>query len=99
MKLKLTVAFLLSLTSSLANAEFDSHKPIICDDTRSIMKSLTEVYNEKLLWSSPNFFDHTTYGLFVNSHTGSWTLVQMNMEIACILGVGEEYKLNLENSI
>lgn len=99
MKIKATVAFLLSLTCSLANAEFESRKPIICDETKIIVTSLVEVYLEKPMWTAPSPKDNTRYSLFVNTQTGSWTLVQMNIEIACILGVGEEYKLMLENSI
>lgn len=99
MKTRLLVAFILSVVSSLANAEFESNKPMICDDTRSIMKSLAEVYLEKPIWTAPHPNDNTRFSLFVNTLTGSWTLVQMNREIACILGVGEEYKILLENSI
>jgi hypothetical protein len=87
----LTVAFLFCLSGTVANAQpFESRKPVLCDDTKTLIKSLTENYNEKPIWTARNPVDHTRFGLFVNSKTGSWTLLQMTPDIACILGVGEE---------
>jgi hypothetical protein len=91
MKGLVVVAFLLSLTSSIANAQpFESRKPILCDNTKILLQSLTENYNEQPIWTARNPVDNTRFGLFVNAKTGSWTLIQMTSEIACIIGVGEE---------
>lgn len=91
MKYSVIVAFLLSLSSSLANAQpFESRKPVLCDDVKTLIRSLTESYNEKPIWTARNPVDDTRFGLFVNSKTGAWTLLQMTPEIACIIGVGED---------
>lgn len=87
----LVMAFLFCLTSSIAYAQaFEARKPVICDNTQLIIKSLTEKYNEKPVWAARNPQDETRYGLFVNEKTGSWTLLQITPEVACIIGVGED---------
>jgi hypothetical protein len=92
-------ALLLSLTVSLANAEpFESRKPVLCDDTQTLIKSLTENYNEKPVWTARNPVDDTRFALFVNEKTGFWTLLQMTSKIACIIGVGQDSKF-LSDSI
>ena len=99
MKAQVIVAFLLSLTSSIANAQFESSKPIVCDNTEKIIRSLIEVYDEKVVWSAVNPQDSTRFSLFVNSKTGAWTLLQMTPRVACILGVGEESTMVNDDTI
>ena len=87
------LAFLFCLTSSIAYAQaFESSKPVLCDNVQSIIRGLTENYNEKPVWTARNPVDDTRYALFVNAKEGSWTLLQMTTEIACIIGVGQESK-------
>lgn len=97
MKYQVVVAFLLSLISSIANAQFESRKPVICDDTKKIVKALVEIYDERPVWSAVNPQDSTRFSLFVNNKTGAWTIIQMNPDVACILGVGEESKMIFDN--
>lgn len=96
---KLALAFLLSLTSSLANAQFQIEKPVICDSTKKIIEALTQNFYEKPIWTAVDAQDGSRYSLFVNSKTGAWTLLQMNPEVACILGLGEKSQLILDDSI
>ncbi len=98
MKGLVVVAFLLSLTSSIANAQsFQANKPIICDDMQKIIKSLAENYKEKPVWVAAG--EGTKFSLFVNKDTGSWTLLQFTTEVACILGVGQDSQLILGDAI
>ncbi len=91
MKGRVVVAFLLSLISSIANAQaFEARKPVLCDNVQTLIKGLTENYNEKPVWTARNPQDDTRYALFVNDREGTWTLLQMTTEIACIIGVGKE---------
>jgi hypothetical protein len=93
----LTMAFLLCLTSSIANAQaFEVQKPIICDETQKIIKALAEKFNEKPVWVAKDIKDNSKYSLFVNPKTGAWTMLQMTPEVSCILGVGEESTLFAE---
>lgn len=89
----LALAFLLCLTGSIANAQaFEARKPVLCDNIQSIIKGLTENYNEKPVWTARNPVDDTRFALFLNSKEGTWTLLQMTTEVACIIGVGQESK-------
>jgi len=91
---KLLMAFLFCLASSIDNAQAftTAQKPVICDETKKVIKSLTENFNEKPVWTAKDVQDNSRYSLFVNAKTGSWTLLQMSPEYACVLGVGEEYQ-------
>lgn len=96
MRTKLLVAFLFCLTSSIANAEaFQANKTLICDKTKTIIEVLTKTYNEAIIWTAKDQSNESRYGLFVNPKNGTWTLVQLTPEVACILGVGEESKVLL----
>lgn len=87
------MAFLFCLTSSIAYAQpFESRKPVLCDNAQILIKSLNDNYNEKPVWTARNPVDETRFALFVNSKEGTWTLLQMTTEIACIIGVGKESK-------
>lgn len=95
-----TVAFLFCLLSPIANAQaFQSHKPVLCDETKKIIEALTTNYEEKPLWTAKDLRDNTRYSLFVNAKTGAWTMIQMNPEISCILGVGTASELILGNPV
>ena len=89
----LVMAFLFCLSSTIANAQpFETRKPVLCDDVKTLIRGLTENYNEKPVWTARNPVDDTRFALFVNNKDGSWTLLQMTTEIACIIGVGQESK-------
>ncbi len=97
MKVQVIVAFLLSLASCIANAQsFQTNKPIICDEIQKVIQSLGENYKEKPVWLATG--EGTKFSLFVNKETGSWTLLQFNSEVACILGVGKDSELILGES-
>ena len=91
---KLSVAFLLCLISFIANAQAVQHsKPIICDEAQKILSALKENYQEYPIWIGSG--EGVRFSLFVNAITGSWTLLQFNAEVACVLGVGKDSELLL----
>ena len=93
----LVLACLLSLYGSLAQAQaFETSKPILCDKIQSLVESLTNEYDEKPVWTARNPQDKSKYVLFLNSQTLDWTLLQMNDEVACIIGVGKESRFHWE---
>ena len=51
MKNIVVVAFLLGLTSSIANAQFRYDYPVVCDDTKKLIESLTINFKEKISWA------------------------------------------------
>jgi hypothetical protein len=94
----LALAFLVCL-SSLANAQFKYDYPLLCDSTSKMIESLGKNYQEKIRWTGAHVDDKSVYSLWINDRTGSWTLLKMNTEYACILGVGDESKLTLGESV
>ena len=86
---KLAMAFLFCLTSSIANAQaFSIEKRLLCDRTPDLLSALREKYKEEFVWAGDDVQDKSKYALFVNFQLGTWTLLQMTPEYACILGVG-----------
>lgn len=64
-------------------------KPVVCAPTKVVISQLDSEWNEKLSWIGKEKDEQSSYSLFVNQKTKSWTIVQYNFEIACILGTGE----------
>lgn len=66
-------------------------KPIVCDTPKIVIGTLTsEEYKEQPFWIG---IDKTSrYVMLVNEKTSTWTFVQLNDTIACVLGTGEHYK-------
>ena len=68
------------------------NKPIVCEETRIVLSALlSSEYEEIPIWmgTGPN----SRYSLFANEKTKSWTLIQYDEKIACILGVGDHYRM------
>jgi hypothetical protein len=66
-------------------------KPIECADTATLLRGLSgSDYKEKPIWFGiePGV-TVSRYSLFVNEETKSWTLIQFDEKIACVLGTGE----------
>jgi hypothetical protein len=84
---KLIASVLLLPVLVLAQEPVVVEKPIICAKTAEVLNGLRDQYKELPIWVGED--DKSRYSLFV-SKEGSWTLLQFNKEIACILGVGEK---------
>ena len=66
-------------------------KPVECSDTATLLRGLgSSDYKEKpIWWGIEPGATVPRYSLFVNEQTKSWTLVQFDEKIACVLGTGE----------
>jgi len=84
---------LLLLASISALAEpMKANKTVLCDKAESVISALTDSdYREKPIWigKSPN----NNFGLLINDKTGTWTLIEFDNKIACVLGSGETYQI------
>lgn len=84
------MAFLFCLISTIANAQeiVDLVKPLKCSDAESVMNYFTVNYQEAPLWVGK-----TTTGtwitLLVNRETRTWTMIEYDVKMACVLGAGE----------
>ena len=73
-------------------------KSVQCGEARLILTYLTEEFEEKpfhLLKTD----SESTIGLLVNSKTKTWTLVEFNSQIACILSTGRDFDSKMLNVI
>jgi len=84
--------FLALLIVSLAVAQSVTvQKPTECVDTATLLRGLAgSDYKEKpIWWGIEPGATLSRYSLFVNEETKSWTLIQFDEKIACVLGTGE----------
>jgi hypothetical protein len=95
---KRALAFLFCLISTLANAQiFESKTTIRCGETKYILSNLAgEEVEEQPMWVGNNDANKTSTMVMVNIKTQTWTVVQFDRKIACILGVGEGFKFKKE---
>lgn len=84
------VAFLFCLASSIANAEdiIDLQKPVKCSKPEAVMGFFRDKFNEQPLWvGKSNTGSHVA--LLVNKETRTWTMIEYDSALACVLGAGE----------
>lgn len=62
-------------------------KSVICGDAKEIIDHMMKTYKEfpRLLAEAKD----SNYILLENKNSHSWTLVQFNNEVGCIIGLGE----------
>jgi len=86
----LLVAFLFCLASSIANAQevIELTKPMKCGNAEYVMTHFSTEYGEKPLWVGKEISgSHIT--LLVNKEKKTWTLIQYDSKLACVLGAGQ----------
>jgi len=78
---------------NVVNAQmFRSTKVIVCDKAEIVLQTLMNQFEESLRWTGKDLQNGTTYALTSNPKDGSWTLIQTDKEIACVIGVGTDTK-------
>lgn len=93
-KRSISILLMLSLLSTIAQSELKQViKKVICDDTTLFMDTLINgEYSEKPIWSGVDSETKTIYGVLMNAKTGTWTIIQFDGKMICVLGMGEEAK-------
>ena len=82
------VAVIATVTTVIAQPRTLS-KPVTCDATETVFKTLTEQFKETPQWHGTNPQQGTSTVLTVNLMTGAWTLIEYTTVTACVIGVGE----------
>jgi hypothetical protein len=89
---KLAVAFLFGLNTLVAYAQVITvEKPVICSDPKTVVENVSRDYQEVPAWAGKD--DKSRYVLTLNTKTGSWTIIQYNDKLACVLGTGDNGKI------
>jgi hypothetical protein len=64
-------------------------KEVVCEKTEIIIGNLQRgQYKESPVWVGRG--DNDQYALFTNEQTKTWTIIQFNDSVACIIGAGED---------
>ena len=85
------VALLFCLISSIAHAQeiIDLTKPMKCSDASSVMNYFVDTHKETPIWVGKSV--HNTHiTLLMNRETRSWTMIEYDTRLACVLGAGED---------
>jgi hypothetical protein len=81
------------LLPALAVAQQDYvivEKKVVCGEVRKVLQELFVQYNEVPVWSGDE--SGTRYSLLTNEQTRSWTLIQFDETVACVIGAGVNSK-------
>jgi len=87
----LVSAFLFCLISSIANAQeiIELTKPMKCAEAQVMLNYFVYTHKETPVWVGKTVHNtHVT--LLMNKETRSWTMVEYDARIACVLGAGED---------
>ena len=81
---------LILLAPLLSSAEpIQINKPVTCENTLLIFQALVEQAGEKLIWvGKGDGADTSRTVILANEKTKSWTIVQFDKNMACVLGSG-----------
>lgn len=87
------MAFLFCLISPIVNAQeiegpiLDLQKPLRCAKAEAVMQHFATVYEEKPIWVGKTVAD-THITVLVNKQNRSFTIIEYNSGLACVLGSG-----------
>lgn len=80
------------LIPALLSAEpVQVEKKLICDSTEIVLNVITKEYKERPIWIGT--VTDSQVAVLVNPQTTSWTIIQFNRKVACVLESGEGFKL------
>ena len=85
------LCFGIILTGAVIAQTMTVQKPVECVNTETLFQGLiSSNYKEKPIWLGiESGATLAKYSLFVNEQSKSWTFIQFDDKIACVLGKGE----------
>ena len=89
------ILLFLALFTSVTHAQpSTTKKEVYCDKTEILIPVIKgKDFQEVPIWFGKGDGKAPNYSLFVNSETRSWTIIQFNNELACVVGSGESYQV------
>ena len=89
MQVLIVALFLMSIfTMSIAHSQQLMQKTVTCTSREKAVSYLKEEHNESVIMSAVNMNNGAFIEWWENDNTGSWTLIEHNNAIACILASG-----------
>jgi hypothetical protein len=93
MKKTLIALFIMVPLLSVAKEKTNNvyNKPVQCFDAKLLFNTIETEYKEKLVFFYPNSITNnkTAVIMLSNGETGSWTLIETDKTIACVLATGK----------
>ena len=90
MRIFLILAILFTVTLDAAAEPRRLNKPVVCDRTEKVFRTMIEEFGETPQWRGSTPEQGTRTVLTVNAKTGAWTLIEYTSQMACVIGVGEQ---------
>ena len=90
MKTFLILAVLFTVTLDAAAETRRLNKPVLCDRTEKVFRTMVEEFGETPQWRGSTPEQGTSTVLTVNPKTGAWTLIEYTPIMAGVIGVGEQ---------
>jgi len=88
---------LFCLAASVAHAQLQEYeRRFNCGETQFVMSVLTKTAQEKPVWSGTDSETGTQTMVLVNAKTLTWTVVQYDHKMACVLHSGEGFRVLTE---
>lgn len=81
------IIFLLCLANIVNPQPRELQKSILCDTLQNVINAVSKDFDEKPLWAGKD--KATQYVITFNEKTKSWSFIQFDENMACILGTGE----------
>ena len=85
---------LLCLATSVAHAQLQEYeRRLTCGKTQFVIPALTKTAQEKPVWAGTDPTTGTQTAILVNAKTLTWTVVQYDHDMACVLQSGEGFRV------
>ena len=82
------------LVSSVAHAQLSEYeRKFTCGKTQFVMMALTKNAQEKPIWTGSDPQTGTQTTILQNTRTLTWSVVQYDKDIACVLQSGEGFRI------
>lgn len=92
--MKKIIVILFGLIALIAHAQvFKTEKPIVCSDLKTVFETVITDYQEEPVWRGDD--EVSKFVMTANKKTGTWTIIQYNDKLACVVGTGTGHKLIL----
>ena len=84
----------LALISSVAHAQLSEYeRRFTCGKTQFVISALTQNAQEKPIWSGTDPQSGTETMILQNTRTLTWTVVQYDQDMACVLHSGTGFRI------
>jgi hypothetical protein len=78
----------------LAVAQVKVEKTVVCGPTTEVFESIAKEWKEAPVWAS--HLEDSRIVLTANEKTKTWTIIQFNETVACVIEAGEKYQFSFE---